>query len=94
MADGYLEKHYAEYEKKKTKLLHEANDWRVETSPMDQGGQYIKTYICDNGTVITEVNRPIYEIAEVEVKGVKCRVQIKLFESEMFSNKDGHSVYN
>ena len=78
-----------EYEAKKIELLHEADDWKVETSPMDEYGKYVKTYICDNGNVITEVNRPIYETVDVEVKGVKTQVQVKLFESEMFSNKWG-----
>ena len=80
---------HAEYEAKKIELLHEAEDWKVETSPIDEYGTYVKTYICDNGNVITEVNRPVYETAEVEVKGVKMDVQVKLFESEMFSNKWG-----
>lgn len=82
-----------EYDAKKIELLHEANDWKVETSPMDEYGQYVKTYICDNGNVITEVNRPVYETVDIEVKGVKMQVQVKLFESEMFSNKWG-SVYS
>lgn len=81
-----------EYEEMKIKTLHEAGDWRVETSPMDEYGKYIKTYICDNGVVITEVNKPVYEKVEVEVKGVKTKVQVKLLESEMFSNKFS-SVY-
>lgn len=81
-----------EYEQKKIEFLHEADDWRVETSPMDEYGTYVKTYVCSNGNVLTEVNRPVYETAEVEVKGIKVPVQVKLFESEMFSNKFG-SVY-
>ena len=80
---------HKEYEQKKIELLHEADDWKVETSLMDEYGTYVKTYICSNGNIITEVNRPVYETAEVEVKGVKCQVQVKLFESEMFSNKWG-----
>ena len=78
-----------EYEAKKIELLHEANDWKVETSPMDEYGTYVKTYICDNGNIITEVNRPVYETVDIEVKGVKTQAQVKLFESEMFSNKWG-----
>lgn len=78
-----------EYNEKKMAFLNDADSWRVETSPMDEYGCYVKTYLCDNGNVITEVNRPVYETAEVEVKGVKVTVQIKLFESEMFSNKWG-----
>ena len=78
-----------EYSKKKLEFLKEADDWKVETSPMDEYGTYVKTYICSNGNVLTEVNRPVYETVEVEVKGVKVKVQVKLFESEMFSNKWG-----
>lgn len=78
-----------EYEAKKFEFLHEADDWKVETSPMNEYGVYVKTYVCSNGNVLTEVNRPVYEEAEVEVKGVKVPVQVKLFESEMFSNKFG-----
>jgi hypothetical protein len=81
-----------DYEAKKHAFLNEASDWRVETSAMDEYGRYVKTYVCDNGNVLTEVNRPVYETAEVEVKGIKTSVQVKLFESEMFSNK-WQSVY-
>ena len=59
---------------------------------MDTDGQYIKTYICDNGNIITEVNRPVYENVDITVKGVSLSVEVKLFESEMFSNKF-QSVY-
>lgn len=78
-----------EYEKKKFEFLNKANDWKVETSSIDEYGKYVKTYICDNGNVLTEVNKPVYEKVEVEVKGVKANVEVKLFESEMFSNKFG-----
>lgn len=81
-----------EYAQKKIDFLHEAGDWRVETSPMDEYGTYVKTYICNNGNVLTEVNRPVYETVDVVVKGVKVQTQVKLFESEMFSNKFS-SVY-
>jgi len=80
---------HKEYEQKKIELLNEADDWKLETSLIDEYGTYVKTYICSNGNIITEVNRPVYETAEVEVKGVKCQVQVKLLESEMFSNKWG-----
>ena len=78
-----------QYEAKKIEFLHDADDWKTETSPMDEYGCYVKNYICSNGNVLTEVNRPVYENVEVEVKGVKTTVQVKLFESEMFSNKWG-----
>lgn len=78
-----------DYEAKKIAFLHEADDWTVETSPMNEYGQYVKTYVCSNGNVLTEVNGPVYEEVEVVVKGVNCKTTVKLFESEMFSNKFG-----
>lgn len=81
-----------EYEQKKIEFLREADEWKVETSSMDEYGRYVKTYICNNGNLLTEVNRPVYEAVDVEVKGVKLQTQVKLFESEMFSNK-WSSVY-
>lgn len=78
-----------EYSAKIIQFLQQADDWKVETSPMDEYGVYVKTYICSNGNVLTEVNRPVYETVEVEVRGVKVQVPVKLFESEMFSNKFG-----
>ena len=77
-----------EYSEKKTDFLR-GTDWRCDTSPMDEYGVYTKTYVCENGNVLTEVNRPVYETVQVEVKGIKCDVQVKLFESEMFTNKWG-----
>ena len=76
-----------EYNKAKIEFLQRSDDWKVETSPMDEYGQYVKTYICSNGDVLTEVNRPVYETVDVEVRGLKMQVQVKLFESEMFSNR-------
>ena len=83
---------HKEYNDMKYNFLNESKDWHVETSPMDTDGQYIKTYICDNGNIITEVNRPVYENVDITVKGVSLSVEVKLFESEMFSNKF-QSVY-
>jgi len=81
-----------EYSEMKFKFLNESGDWHCETSPMNSNGVYIKTYICDNGNVITEVNRPVYEQVDIKVKNVETTVSVKLLESEMFSNKFG-SVY-
>ena len=83
----------SDYEAKKQAFLKEAENWRVETCPMDEHETYVKTYICDNRNVLTEIKRVVYETVDVEVKGVKCKVEVKLFELEMFSNR-WQSVYS
>lgn len=37
------------YEEIKTSWLKSHDDWKVETSPLDEFGHYIKTYTCSNG---------------------------------------------
>lgn len=71
---------------------HNNADWTVHTSPMDEYGQYCKNYIFTDGAVLTEINRPVYETAEVEVKGVKVEVTIKLMETEAWNTDDAKSV--
>ena len=60
---------------------------------MDEYGTYHKTYACTDGAVWFEVNRPTYEKATVEVKGVKVQVEIKLFETEGWSTDNSQSIY-
>ena len=71
---------------------HNSADWTVNTSPMDEYGQYCKNYIFTDGATLTEINRPVYETAEVEVKGVKVEVTIKLMETEVWNTDDAGSV--
>ena len=72
------------------------HDWRVVTSPMRADGGYIKTYAFDDGSTLTEVNRPIEEpvSVETEVKGVKVLVKtwVKLLEIECWNTDDAKSV--
>lgn len=87
----------SEYEKAKIEFLHRHNDWTVETSPMNQYGEYHKTYICEDGAVWTELNRPVDADTEVEVEickvKVKTKVQVKLLETEGWSTDDATSIY-
>lgn len=78
-----------DYNKAKYDFLASHDDWQVTTSPMDEYGSYNKTYVCDNGDVLYEVMRPTHEQAPVEVKGVQTKVEIKLLECEMWTNKWG-----
>ena len=75
---------------------HSKSDWRVETSPMDNDGKYVKTYIFEDGAQLVEVNRPVYETVEIEteVKGVKVVLKetVKLFETECWNTDNAKSV--
>lgn len=71
---------------------HYDSDWTVQISPMDKNGQYAKNYIFEDGAVLTEINRPVYEEVEVEVKGVRVKVEVKLMETEAWNTDDATSV--
>lgn len=71
-------------------------DFSCDTSPMDANGQYVKTYLCKDGAVLTEVNRPVYRSKNVEVviEGItiKQEITIKLFETEAWNTDNADSV--
>lgn len=83
----------ADYEKMKIAFLHRHKDWELETSPMDDKGQYHKTYTCTDGHQWYESMRPVYETPTVDVKNLKVKVTIKLLEIEGWSTEDSKSVY-
>lgn len=86
-----------EYEVRKIAFLHKHEDWKVETSPMDEYGRYHKTYACTDGAVWTEINEPEYQTVDVEteVRGltVKIKQEVKLFRTEAWSTEDATSIY-
>ena len=86
----------AEYQDRKMAFLRKHEDWTVETSPMNEYGQYHKTYICRDHAVFTEINEPVYETVEIEteVKGVKIQIkqEVKLFRTEGWSTDDATSI--
>lgn len=62
---------------------------------MEQNGDcncYYKNWSSEDGAFMVEINRVVTEEVEVEVKGVKCKVQVKLFETECYSSEFG-SMY-
>jgi len=69
---------------------HEIN--KVETSEL-VNGQWSKNYYGEDGSAGTEINRIVYENVEVEVKGLKVKVEVKLLETEWFDTDNGKSVY-
>ena len=77
----------------KMNFLKKHGDWKVETSPMNEYGNYVKTYICEDGAQLTEVNGPHYETVTFEVRGVKFTESVKLFKTECWNTDDVKSVF-
>lgn len=77
-------------------MKHSNANWYVDTSPMDEYGKYVKTYIFDDGAIMVEVNRPVWRTAEaeVEVEGIKVKISqdIQLFETEAWTTDNPNSV--
>lgn len=76
---------------------HNKANWKVETSPMDEYGRYVKTYIFDDGFQLTEVNEPAYETVNLdyEVRGVKFHEekQVKLFRTEIWTTESSSELF-
>lgn len=76
---------------------HSKADWKVDTSPMDQYGRYVKTYTFDDGFQLTEVNEPAWEEVEIdyEVRGVKFHEtkSVKLFRTEIWTTESSSEIF-
>lgn len=72
---------------------HGKGDWHVDTSSMNEYGNYVKTYIFEDGAQLTEVNGPHYETVEFEVRGVKFTETVKLFKTECWNTDDAKSYF-
>lgn len=89
---------FADYMEYKNAFIerHRESDWRIDTSPMDRNGTYVKTYIFEDGAVLWEVNRHITEKVEVEtfVHGVRVLVsgEVELEETESWNTDDARIV--
>ena len=52
------------------------NDFRIETSMMDEYGRYHKDYLFEDGAIWHEDMSPVFESATVEIKMVKVSVEV------------------
>lgn len=85
---------YKEYnEDKKRFFKKHKNDFQCETSPMDGYGRYYKVYSFADGAQWYENMSPTYETAEVEIKMVTVKVEVKMFRTEYYSTDDSTSKY-
>ena len=69
------------------------NDYTVDTTPMDELGQYWKTYTFTDGAQWFEAMSPEYVSQEIEVKLVKVNVEVKMFRTEFWSTETGSKFY-
>lgn len=82
-----------EYMNMKNLFLQKHGDWQAHTSPMDSDGRYCKNYICDDGAIWTEVNRPVWKTLEADICKCHVSVDVKFFETEGFNTDDSSSIY-
>ncbi|MBO7715933.1 MAG: hypothetical protein J6S85_20380 [Methanobrevibacter sp.] len=81
-----------EYYEELSKFVNKHEVSRIVTSPFTNNEWY-KDYLCEDGAVGKEINRVVYEQVEVEVKGLVCKVEVKLLETEWFDTDNGTSIY-
>lgn len=85
---------YKDYTSEKKAFFNKHhNDFRCETSSMDEYGRYHKTYVFADNAVWYETMGPTYETAEVEIKFVKVTVEVKMFRTEFWSSDNANSKY-
>ena len=85
---------YKEYEELRKRFFEKHNyDYRIETSVMDEYGNYHKEYIFEDDAIWYESYKHTYEKVEVEIKKVKVNVEVKLFCTEFWNTEDSKSKY-
>ena len=85
---------YAEYNAEKMEFFNNhKNDFKCDTSSMDQYGRYWKTYVFEDGAIWYEALSTEYIQQEIEVKCCKVNVEIKMFRTEFWSTDDSKSKY-
>ena len=85
---------YQEYTELKGKFFKKHNvDYRIETSPIDEYGQYHKEYLFADEAIWCESYRPTFEKVVVEVKKVNVEVEVKMFCTEFWNTDDSTSKY-
>lgn len=85
---------YEAYDEQKTNFFRKHdNDFRCDTSSMDEYGRYWKTYTFKDGATWYEAMSPVEEIAEVMVHECKCKVKVKFLRIEFWSSEFGSKYY-
>lgn len=82
----------AEFYDKQAKFIRNHQIARIDTSPM-MNSTYSKHYVAVDGAEMWEFNRIITETVEAEVKGIKVKAEVKLWETECWSTDFFKSMY-
>lgn len=85
---------YEGYLKYKMRFFEKHGDWSVNTSPMNEYGEYHKTYYGEDGSEMHENMRPVYTPTTCTVKGLTIKLTVKLLETELYSSDDAQSIYH
>lgn len=81
-----------EFYEKQAEFIRKHPISKVDTTPMVDNS-YRKHYIAEDGAEMWESNRIITHRAEVEAYGIKCVVDVKLWETECWSTDEASSMY-
>lgn len=69
---------------------HGEHGWYVEAAKTDSNGKYIMEWKFIDGAQLIEFVSPVWEQAEVNVKGVKLTVDVKMVKTECWTSEDAH----
>lgn len=77
---------YNTYKEEKMAFFNKHNnDFRCETSSMDEYGRYWKTYFFEDGARWYEIMSPEYVTQVIEIKMCKVEVGVKMFRTEFWN---------
>ena len=57
------------------------------------GERICKSYIFEDGAEWFEITEPVYETTVVELHGIKNKVQLKFYRTEIWDTEDSKSRY-
>lgn len=63
------------------------DEWTLDTSPLDEYGRYMKTYIFEDGAVFYELMGKVVEEVEVRHRGLSFKVQVEMYRTEYWSTE-------
>lgn len=68
-------------------------DFRIETSPMDEYGRYVKIYNFEDGAQWFEQMSPEYVKETVKIKLAQAEVEVKMLRTEFWSTESSSNYY-
>lgn len=85
---------YETYDNEKTNFFKKHdNDFKVDTSSMDEYGRYWKTYTFEDGANWYEAMSPIEETSKIIIHECEVEVKVKFLRVEFWSSEFGSKYY-